>query len=52
VKIEPSGGFCGRILNVLYKKKKKDNLVSFGIMLGEVNGGWRLPGKEMCRGKK
>lgn len=31
---------------------KKDNFVSFGIILDEVNGGWRLPGKEMCRGKK
>lgn len=30
----------------------KDNFVSFGIILDEVNGGWRLPGKEMCRGKK
>lgn len=31
---------------------KKDDFVSFGIILDEVNGGWRLPGKEMCRGKK
>lgn len=31
---------------------KKDKFVAFGSVLDEVNGGWRLHGKEMYKGKK
>lgn len=52
MKIEPSGGFCGRSLNVWGFFLLKDNFVSVGVIVDEVNGGCRLPRKEMCRGKK